>query len=250
MCPYPPRSFVHNAWLTGSGRLALVIWLVADQANRKVSLQRLYWLIGSLTQPISRYVKCLEMPPRNLQQDTTIRISSLNNIQLASQSKGLRDQKSWACSKIRTFQMHRLPVWSSQRIHFWNCSREEPIKKSPMVGNGPFTGPLVKSTVKIHCWSLSWVKPCALSLFYYFFVVIAVFDVQSQKNLVQERPCISPSCEISKSWSMVARTPLLHVPIWSWYSKPSTSHGTQLIFMLVTPRLVTHIQDSWWGNGH
>ena len=64
-----------------------MIWLVADQANRKVSLQRLYWLIGSLTQPISRYVKCLEMPPRNVQQDTTIRISSLNNIQLASQSK-------------------------------------------------------------------------------------------------------------------------------------------------------------------
>ena len=67
--------------------LALVIWLVVDQANRKVSLQRLYWLIGSLTQPISGYVKCLEMPPRNVQQDTTIRISSLNNIQLASQSK-------------------------------------------------------------------------------------------------------------------------------------------------------------------
>lgn len=124
--------------------------------------------------------------------------------------KGLRDQKSWACSKIRTFQMHRLPVWSSQRIHFWNCSREEPIKKSPMVGNGPFTGPLVESTVNIHCCSLSWGKPCALSLFYYFLYFfcgncsvchhydVSCAHVQSQKNLPQERPCISPGCEISK----------------------------------------------------
>ena len=130
----------------------LVVWPVAEQIHRKVSLQLLVdWTMFDPTHP-----QICEMPP-NVQQDTTIRISSVNNIQLASQSKRSRRSNELGLLQILNCSDASLANLVKSTDPFLKLLQGRADQEVTDGWQRPFhrTAGMVQSTIKIHCWSLS-----------------------------------------------------------------------------------------------